>query len=145
MDPTGMVHALETVHRQLVPGGRLIDIHPSGEAPPLFLRADSRQTLIGWLGETDYFIEYRQADRAVAEAVSAGLFSLEDHQEFMFETQAEDIGRLVEFLKANWSDAVLEERLSERASRLQHQASGPSAIILAERVQILKLVSRRED
>ena len=107
-----MVHALETVHRQLVPGGRLIDIHPSGEAPPLFLRADSRQTLIGWLGETDYFIEYRQADRAVAEAVSAGLFSLEDHQEFMFETQAEDIGRLVEFLNANWSDAVLEERLS---------------------------------
>jgi hypothetical protein len=135
-----MVHALETVHRLLIPGGCLIDIHPAGESPPIFLRSAAQQIPIGWLGESDYFAEYRQADRAIAQEVAAGLFRLEDHREFIFETQAGDLVELAVFLKANWSDAVLEEGLIERASQLQSQAGGLTAVILSERVQILKLV-----
>jgi hypothetical protein len=145
MDPKGMVHALEMVWHCLAPGGVLIDIHPAGEPPPLFVRTKAGQTSIGWMQETDYFIEYRQADRAIAQVVSAGLFRIAAHREFIFETQAGEIAGLQAYLQATWSDAVLENKLIERANRMQRQVTGPSTIILAERVKILKLVSLREE
>jgi hypothetical protein len=145
MTPKGMVHALQRIHGCLLPRGVLIDIHPAGEMPPLFLRTEAGQSLIGWYEETDYFIEYRQADAAIAQAVTAGLFRIEEHHEFLFETQAGDIAELANFLTANWSDAVLEKRLIKRAGRMQRQVAGPSKVLLAERVQILRLVALRED
>ena len=135
-----MVHALELVRERLELDGVLIDIHPAGEMPPLFLRAEESESLIGWFQETDYFIEYRQADQAIARAISAGLFKLIEHREFIFELQAANIAGLQAYLTASWSDSLLEEQLIERANRMQRLASSPSTIILAERVQILKLV-----
>lgn len=134
-----MVHALEQVRKRLVPDGVLIDIHPAGEMPPLFLRTESGQSLIGWFEETDYFIEYRHADQAIARAVSTGLFKITEHREFIFETQAKKIAELQAYLAANWSDSLLEEKLVERANRMQQLAARPSWIVLAERVQIFKL------
>lgn len=137
-----MVHALEKIKNCLAPGGFLIDIRPAGEMPPLFVRDKAGQSLIGWIGETDYFVEYQQADAAIAQSVTAGVFRMEDHQEFIFETLAGDITGLRDYLQGTWSDAVLQDMMLERAARLQSRASGSSTIVLVERVQIIKLVPR---
>ena len=50
-----MVHALETIHGLLKPDGRLIDIHPSGDPPPIIVRIGERSEIAGWLQETDDF------------------------------------------------------------------------------------------
>ena len=134
-----MVHALEQVRELLQLDGVLIDIHPAGEMPPLFMRTEAGQSLIGWFEETDYFIEYRQADQAIARALSAGLFKITEHREFIFELQSADIAALQAFVTASWSDSLLEEELIERANRMQQLAPRPSWIVLAERVQIFKL------
>jgi hypothetical protein len=138
-----MVHALETVHHFLVPGGVLIDIHPAGESPLVFLRTEAGSTLIGWLQESDCFVEYRQADRAIAQAVNTGLFRIAGHREFIFETHAPDIYSLADFLKTTWLDAMLEERIIERAAHLQQKAPAPARIVMAERIEIQKLVAQQ--
>ena len=134
-----MVHALETVHGLLKPDGRLIDIHPNGEPPPFIVRIGERSEIAGWLEETDDFIEYRQAEAALAQVVSDRLFTVERRSTFLFNLYADTFAELSTYLEANWSDAVIPPDTMAHVEVLQKTARGKTEVLLREHVRISRL------
>jgi hypothetical protein len=134
-----MVHALEIVHTLLQPDGALIDIHPSGDPPPVVVRDGARHTVAGWVGESDDFAEYAQADAALAAAVERGLFALERQGVFTFVTHTDSLAGLREYFASEWSDATLDEDTAQRIEALLASAGGDREVILRESVRIARL------
>ena len=138
-----MVHALEKIHQLLTPQGRLIDIHPSGERPSIEVRCDRRMTteavVVGWLQETDDFIEYAQANAALAQAVERGWFAAERKSAFEFATCASSVGELREYLAQEWQDAVIQDDVAARAGEQLAWLGGEAELIVRERVLIARL------
>jgi hypothetical protein len=121
------------------PGGRLIDIHPSGEPPPVYVRSDIREELTGWLQETDDFVEYLQAEAALAEGIMNGWFSQTSQASFIFSTYAGNIAELKEFLISTWSDVIITDELLHRAEVLQSDFQNKYnkvEVVFRERIQI---------
>lgn len=118
MAEESMVHALEIIHHILVPDGRLVDIHPTGEPPSIEVVCGADRSLAGYLQEKDNFIEYEQAYAALTSAIAAGWFSVLRQGTFSFITRAETIAELHTFLDENWSDAILDPQVEERAAKL---------------------------
>jgi len=131
-----MVHALEMVHSLLKPEGRLIDIHPSGEPPAFIVRSGAHDEIAGWLQEKDDFIEYQQAEAALAQAVKERWFTREQQREFIFNNYAETIAELAAYLTANWSDAIILPETVAQADALQRAAQGKSKVLLRENARI---------
>ena len=127
-----MVHALEMIHDLLKRGGKLVDIHPGGEPPPVELLCGKSRILLGYVAETDNFIEYAQADAALAQAVDNGWFSIEHQALFSFSTYAQSVAELWEYISRTWSDAILPDQGAAR--EIENQAN--QGVVLTERVKI---------
>ena len=143
MQPESMVHALEQIHDLLKPEGHLIDIHPSGELVKFIRPLEGYEHFIGYLRETDDYIEYQQADEALEAAVSKGLYQVKGRKEFDFHTYANSFETLKSFLKENWSDAVIPDDVIAEAEELDKEY-GKRTVFLREqpRVTVLKAVSK---
>jgi len=128
-----MVHALEQIHSLLKPVGYLIDIHPNGELVEFIYPYEGRERLFGHLQETDDYIEYRQADEALNEVVSKGLFQVEKSEEFTFNTHSNTFDNLKTFLNENWSDAIICDEVIANVKKLEADY-GKRAVFLREKV-----------
>jgi hypothetical protein len=137
-----MVHALELTHGLLKPGGLLIDIHPSGEPPSIEVHASGKVQLAGHLQETDDFVEYFQADDALAEVTVRGLFELEHQALFPFAIHASTTQALTDFLANEWSDAVLTAKVSKRLAELMAEPAEGKEIVMREIVRISRYRAR---
>jgi hypothetical protein len=135
MEAESMVHALETIHGFLKPGGYLIDLHPNGELVEFILPLEQGELFIGYMQETDDYIEYHQANDALETVVAAGLFQVVKSGKFEFLTHAGSFDELKAFLDENWSDAVIPEDVVARAKELEVKY-GERKTILRERVAI---------
>jgi hypothetical protein len=133
-----MVHALEITHGLLKAGGLLLDIHPTGEPPRIEAHVGGIVRVAGYLGETDGFVEYFNADDALTEVIGRGLFTLEREGLFTFLTHSSTIKELVDFLEAEWSDSVLYEETIERAAELMGEPGEDREIVLSEKVRIAR-------
>lgn len=131
-----MVHALEITHGLLKKDGLLIDIHPSGDPPPVEVHVGGKVLLAGHLGEKDDFAEYFEADGALANVTAQGLFELERQALFSFMTHAPTITALTNFLEAEWSDAILPEEVMERLVELMDEPGEGKEIVVREIVRI---------
>lgn len=125
-----MVHALEKVHSLLRPGGQLIDIHPMFDPPAFEVRVGERIFPAGWLRETDDYEEYEAADRALAEVVKRGLFSVERQGTFSFITHADTAAELRQYLIDEWQDAIIDEVTFARAADLFNSIERSKEMIL---------------
>jgi len=135
-----MVHALEQIHSLLKPGGHLIDIHPNGELVEFIYPFEGREHQLGYLQETDNYIEYFQADKALETAVLKSLFKVEKTGEFTFHTHANTFENLETFLKENWSDALITEDVIANAKKFEYDY-GRRAVFLREKVRMSVLKS----
>ncbi len=117
------MHALESIHGLLAPGGLLLDIHPTDEPAGIYLSQGRSRQFAAFLEETDGYEEYRQADRAVAQAVQSGLYRLERSAFFWFTIHAASLPELEQFLRLEWKDAVIPAQAWARLEQLQ--ANGP--------------------
>ncbi|MCK4975429.1 MAG: hypothetical protein KAS36_00695 [Anaerolineales bacterium] len=133
-----MVHALEITHDLLKEGGLLLDIHPSGEPPRIEARVGEKVSVAGYLEETDGFVEYFNADDALADVTGRGLFALEREGLFTFMLHASTIVALADFLEAEWSDSVLHEETIELATELMGEPGEGREIVLRESVRIAR-------
>ncbi len=133
-----MVHALELLHRLLKAGGYLLDIHPSGEPPPVYVCTRDREELAGWLQESDDFIEYSQADAALTAIIARGLFKLDRQASFIFNTYTANITEMKEYLEATWSDVLISPELVARTEQLQDEMVGRINVVFRERVRIAR-------
>jgi hypothetical protein len=139
MPPEGMVHALEIIYSLLEPGGRLIDIHPSGQPPPIEACIADQPHLLGYLQETDNFIEYGQANAALAEVIQRGLFVVEQQGTFVFITRAGSVDELHTFLTENWIDSLFPAEVELQARQLTLSTGPISSAQLIEQVLIARL------
>jgi hypothetical protein len=145
-----MVHALETAHRLLAPGGWLVEIHPDAYADAVEVHHGDRITFAATVPPFSE-AEIRQAERAVAAAVQRGLFHIEQRATFDFRTYAATIAELRAFLEEagafhegagdepllRWAESVapqLDERL--------RAAGAAGRIAYREQVHITRLGRR---
>ena len=124
MEPEGMVHALEEIHRVTRPTGTLIEIHPALEFPFLEVRSNGEVLFSendpGFAWEEDS----RHAEAAVATVVGRGLFVLEESRRFELRIHASSLAEL----RDHWAvaDAYItdekEETLARRAEEMYARA-----------------------
>lgn len=136
-----MVHALEAVHRLLAPGGLLIDLHPSGQPPPVVVRAGTAEHLAGWVEEEDDYREYELATAALDTAVARGLFRFVRRSAFTFATYTDTIDDLLCFFEYDWHDASVSPQTLGNIENWQRTAVD-SEIIVREIVSISALTPR---
>ena len=139
MPAESMVHALQLIWQRLKPGGLLIDIHPSGEPPPIDVRLGDMCHRVGWVAEEDDYIEYIQSDEALAEAVTRGWYTVRQAEQFAFTTYADNTCDLLTHLKTTWEDAIITERVIQQADDLLNSVEPEREIILREWIKILCL------
>ncbi len=133
-----MVHALESIHRLIRPGGQLIDIHPSTELASIEIRLRDQISPAGWLHETDDYIEYEMADQALAAVVTGGLFQLERSGSFSFAWYADTLEELRNYLAEEWKDAIIDDVTFMRAEELMRSIERDKEVILRERITIAR-------
>ena len=134
-----MVHALETVHGLLAPGGRLIDIHPLTERAEFQVRVGGELVHAGWLRETDGGVEYTNAERAQASVVESGLFVLEANRTFSFVHHADSLATMRVHLARTWKDAILDDEVAHRIQALLTQAGPGGELLLREEPRMARL------
>jgi hypothetical protein len=136
MEPEGMVHALEEIHRLLRPGGLLIDLRPTLAATRLEVHCGGAITFSAPVpGET--FFGTQSADEAMARVIDGGLFAPEQAMEFDWRTYAWSVAELREHIAAEqaYEDQPTPELLAlqegELAQSLQEAlaASGEGALV----------------
>lgn len=130
-----MVYALEQIYDLLRPGGHLIDIHPNGELVEFHYVLEDYEHFLGYMLETDDYIEYRQADEALEAAVSRGSFQVKKLGEFEFRTYADSFGEMQTFLHETWSDALITDEVIARATALENE-HGEFKTLLREQAAI---------
>lgn len=139
-----MVHALEIIRGLLHGGnGRLLDIHPSGEPPPIFVRRDDERHLTGWIQEESDYASYAQAEDALREAVRRGWFRREQRQLVTFATYATDLAALREHLRHNWQDAWIEELVAMQIENQLNSLAREKEIIVEEQIWLSRYQPRR--
>ena len=138
-----MVHALEQIHFLLKGNGRLIDIHPPPEPPPIFVRLGDQRHPVGWVREADDYCEYAQADDALDEVVARGLYRWEKRGRFTFVTYAAAITELQAHLAETWNDAIIDDRVIQRAEELMATVEPDQEVLLHEVIQIARLKALR--
>jgi hypothetical protein len=134
-----MVHALEKIHRLLSAAGVLIDIHPSAEPPSIQVRVAGEIHDGGWLRESDDYLEYEDADRALQQVIDDGLFVLERQARFSFVTHAPSLRDLQAHLEDEWQDAYIEETTLRLIEDLMRTRERDKEILLRESVRIARL------
>jgi hypothetical protein len=119
MEPEGMVHALEEIHRVTRPTGTLIEIHPALEFPFFEVRSNGELLFSENDPGFDYEEDSRHAEAAVATVVGRGLFVLEESRRFELRQHASSLNEL----RDHWAvaDAYDTEEKDETLARRAEQ------------------------
>jgi hypothetical protein len=119
MEPEGMVHALEEIHRVTRPAGTLIEIRPALEFPFLEVRSNGELVFSEKDPGFDYEEDSRLAEAAVATVVDRGDFVLEESRRFEMRTHASSLQQL----RDHWAvaDAYDLEEKEETLARRQEE------------------------
>jgi 2-polyprenyl-3-methyl-5-hydroxy-6-metoxy-1,4-benzoquinol methylase len=133
-----MVHALETVHSLLKPGGVLVDIHLGTEKAGILAQVNGKEYFLDSVEETDDYIEYKQANEALAQVIERGLFTIEEAGQFTFLIHAATIEEMREYLTANWKDAILNESVDIKARELLTPSIERYGIFVREEILITR-------
>jgi hypothetical protein len=134
MAPESMVHALKKIHGLLKENGRLLDIHPNGEPPPIYIQLDNERHLAGWIQEESDYVSYAQADEALNVAVKRGWFHPARRQLVTFATYATDLEALRNHLQQNWHDAWIEDLVAMQIENHLNSLSRNKQIIVEEKI-----------
>ncbi|WP_420643934.1 hypothetical protein [Candidatus Leptofilum sp.] len=130
-----MVHALKQIQGLLKVGnGRLIDIHPNGEPPPIFVRLNDERHLTGWIQEESDYVSYTQAEDALREAVQYGWYHQEARKRITFATYATDLEALREHLHQNWKGAWIEDLVAMQINNRLNSLAHEKEIIVEEQI-----------
>ena len=132
MDPEGMVHALENVHKLLGDQGVLLNVQPVGKPRPLEIHAGGRSRQAGLIGHRLNFAMHKAALHAVAQVVRDGVFILEHEGTIPFLYRAPSFPVFQEWLAENSENSILDEQTSHRARALSQKAGGDCQVIMRE-------------
>jgi hypothetical protein len=108
------VHALRRIHRGLVPGGILLDMHP---VPPS-ARAEARGVSLGEFDDAEFFGTVAATEAALEETVHAGLFALETELAFDWLERFESGQELIE-AASSWEGCRIPHSVADRIRRVE--------------------------
>jgi hypothetical protein len=131
-----MVHALENIRNLLKPGGRLLDIHPLEDPRPIEVHISAECILAGWLRESDDYIEYVQADEAIAHVIGRRLYALERRDTFTHKIHAETIWALRDYLAETSQDSIIDDLVLARADELMRTVTEDKEVVMRIPVQM---------
>lgn len=143
-----MVHALEEIHRLLIPNGTLIDIHPVLKAPLIEVFQHGRVLFAEPNPEYTTGEDYRQAEMALSQVVQRRLFVVERSKEFDFLVYGSSFAELRDYVaEANAyeetsKDEVAVRRealLAARVEQIMQTAVDGAEVATHERVRISRL------
>jgi hypothetical protein len=138
MAPESMVHALEMIYDLLEDHGDLIDVHPSIDPPVINVINESSSVFAGYLRENDDYIEYTQADQALASVINSGLYVIKKQDLFNFSIYSDTLDEFLAYLAENWSDAYLENDTIDRIRKQMSLAEGYK-LVSTEKIKIARL------
>lgn len=143
MTREGMVHALDKIHRALIPGGVLADIHPDRDPgdprallPQVLCIVQGEEVRVGDLGETikDYR-DYRAASRNLERAEGRGLFAPVSGDRFSLRHHLRDLAVFDDYVARFWAGAILAPAARRRLQSLV-RARPDTRIVIAEPVRM---------
>jgi hypothetical protein len=137
MPTEGMVHALHRARALLAADGYAIDLRPTSETA----RIEYGGTLLGPLDADAADRRHIAAEEALAKALAAGLFRLDEEGEFWFRTYADSIEELRDHVHTTWRDSRVGDALVARA-HVARRADPALALCVAERLRIARLLPR---
>jgi molybdopterin/thiamine biosynthesis adenylyltransferase len=138
MPPERMVHALETIISLIQPGGVLLDIHPGTNKSWVEAKVNEKEYFLDVLEETDDYIEYKQANEALAHVVGNGQLAMEETGKFIFIIHADSMEEMRSFLVENWKDAILNTSLDDKAREYFSKAADSFEILIREEILITR-------
>jgi hypothetical protein len=103
------VHALRQIHRSLVPGGTLLDMHP---VPPA-TRAEVGGRSLGDFDDAEFFDIVTATEAGLDETVQGGLFSFETEVEFDWLERFDSGEELIEDVR-EWEGCRVPRQLAKR-------------------------------
>ena len=131
-----MGHALQKIHHLLKPKGRLIDMHPIGEPPPITVCLGAETHLVGWVREGSAYEKYVLADEALETAVANNLYRKQDEETFAFTTYCESLADLQTYLATEWTDAYIEDLVAMQIESIMQTTVTEKLIHLKEIIKI---------
>jgi hypothetical protein len=135
MATEGMVDALRRVHGLVTRPGVVVDLHPTAE--PGVLRVGD---VVAGLVESEAGSRRHQAATdAIATAVAAGWFVVEEPSTFDFLTWGDTVEELCDYVLAHWRDTAIAPATMARARALLAPGMTPH---VRERVAACRLVPR---
>ena len=96
-----MVDALRRANEVLVPGGWLVDLHPTDAPAKVMVEANAT----GHVAAGDAPQRHAAATDAIATIVERGCFETAAVVEFAFNTYGDDVDELHQHIADNWRDA----------------------------------------
>jgi hypothetical protein len=148
MEPEGMVHALEEIHRSLKPSGTLIEIHPAVEPPPFVeVRSGGGVAFSEQDPAFDYADDSRHAETAIATLTERRIFAVDEPRRFELRTHAGSVAEMRDYWTVYdaYSQEVREEALVRRKDEMYGRAAvamegSPGAdIVFVEPAMMTKL------
>lgn len=106
-----MVDALKRARQLVVPGGAILDLHPTEE--PAVVQIGERT--IGLVEGGDAPQRHAAAGAAVTTVVHDGLFGVDGVRDFDFYTYADTIEELRDYIAENWGSSRIGDRTVEAA------------------------------
>ena len=135
-----MVDALQRAHDVLVPGGWLVDLHPTDAPAVVMVGADAT----GHVAAGDAPQRHRAATVAIAAIVERGLFEIAEAVEFAFNTYGDGADELHRYIADNWRDARFDRQTLAR-TRAALRAAPPGLrprVVETVRLTTLRRVGR---
>jgi hypothetical protein len=129
MEPEGMVHALEEIHRSLKPSGTLIEIHPAVEPPPFVeVRSGGSVAFSEQDPAFDYADDSRHAETAIATVTERRMFAVCEPRRFELRTHAGSVAEMRDY----WTvyDAYSQEEREEALVRRKDEMYARAAAVM---------------
>ena len=133
-----MVHALEEIHRTLVPSGLLIDLRPVADRWPVEVVEGQIYHSIGRLTDLPAGLaDDEAANNAILEAARRGWFRRESKQNFPFFFYWDTPEEMKGYILDKWSEFILLEDSLYTRTQDTWKVFGPNAPIRVKRKMLL--------
>src|SRR4051794_34966319 len=115
-----MVDALRRAHAMLAPGGRVLDLHPTAVASSLLVG----DVVTGHIDAGDAPLRHAAAGAALAAVVADGIFVVERGLDITFDTYADTVDELRDYVADNWRNASIgDESMARTQEALRSSAA----------------------
>ena len=126
-----MVHALEKVHRLLIRGGLLIEVHDEPVSPSFALEFEDETVDAGLLQDSAKFQEVRQANQALDQVINTYLFERLDFQIMPYQIHIDSLDSYAEWRERQWDTTYVESTVE---TYIRQSMSGTASRLIVSRV-----------